>query len=145
MAYPGRSLDGAPPKYRLPAGFPKSQVLFNFHRAAALDRKTVVVVQGYFDCLKVHQAGFPSRVAPMGMALSELPEMLLLERFRRGILMLDGDDSGRMATARVAAQLAGKRSLQVVPVPVGGQPDQLDKDEFAALLAASLGEDETAR
>lgn len=35
VAYAGRSLDGTPPKYRLPAGFRKSLVLFNFHRAAA--------------------------------------------------------------------------------------------------------------
>jgi hypothetical protein len=33
IAYAGRSLTGEPPKYRFPAGFRKSQVLFNFHRA----------------------------------------------------------------------------------------------------------------
>ncbi len=41
VAYAGRSLDGAPPKYRLPAGFRKSLLLFNFHRAAARDEQTV--------------------------------------------------------------------------------------------------------
>ena len=33
IAYAGRSLTGEQPKYRFPAGFRKSQVLFNFHRA----------------------------------------------------------------------------------------------------------------
>ena len=35
VAYAGRSVDGREPRYRFPAGFGKSQVLFNFHRAAA--------------------------------------------------------------------------------------------------------------
>jgi len=33
VAYAGRSVDGREPRYRSPAGFGKSQVLFNFHRA----------------------------------------------------------------------------------------------------------------
>lgn len=52
------------------------------------------MVEGYF-CLKVHQAGFPSVVPLMGTALSPATEALLLERFRRVIVMLDGDASGR--------------------------------------------------
>ena len=145
VAYAGRSLERAPPKYRLPAGFLKAQVLFNFHRAAALDQKMVVVVEGYFDCLKVHQAGFPSVVALMGTVLFALPQTLLLERFSRVILMLDGDDSGRKATERIAAQLAGKCSLQVAAVPAGRQPDQLKGEEIRALLGASLDEDHAMR
>jgi DNA primase len=137
VAYAGRSLDGSPPKYRLPAGFRKSQVLFNFHRAAAWGQETVIAVEGYFDCLKVHRAGFPSVVALMGTMLYEAPEALLRGQFRRVILMLDGDDSGRRAAERTAAQLAGKCSVRVVEVPAGSQPDQLDRDEIRALLNAS--------
>ena len=36
VAYGGRSLDGSEPRYRFPAGFAKSQVLFNLHRAIAI-------------------------------------------------------------------------------------------------------------
>lgn len=139
VAYAGRSVDGTVPKYRLPAGFLKSQVLFNFHRAASLDRETVVVVEGYFDCLKIHQAGFPWVVALMGTALFPATEALLLERFRKVLLMLDGDDSGRKATTRIAVQLSRKCSVRLVRVPDGSQPDQLDKAEIAALLAGDLG------
>ena len=138
VAYAGRALDSTPPKYRLPAGFRKSRVLFNFHRAAAVEQAAVVVVEGYFDCLKVHQAGYRSVVALMGTALSALPEKLLRERFRRVVLMLDGDRSGREATERIAAQLAGKCSLQLVMVPDGKQPDQMEGEEIRALLAPNL-------
>ncbi len=70
-AYCSRSLDGTQPRYKFPAGFPKSRVLFNLHRAAASGEAGVVVVEGFFDCLKVHQAGFRSVVALMGSALSQ--------------------------------------------------------------------------
>lgn len=143
VAYAGRSVDGALPKYRLPAGFVKSQVLFNFHRVSRLKQETVIVVEGYFDCLKVHQAGFPCVVALMGTVLFAATEALLLARFRRVLLMLDGDDSGRQASSRIAAQLAGKCSVRVVAVPAGGQPDQLNRAEITALLEGSLGSEAT--
>jgi DNA primase len=138
VAYAGRSLDGTPPKYRLPAGFLKSRVLFNFHRAAALDQTSVVAVEGYYDCLKVHQAGFRLVVALMGTALFPVTKELLLERFRHVILMLDGDDTGRQASDRIAAQLAGQCCVRRVTVPAGRQPDQLSSTDIAALLAGNL-------
>jgi hypothetical protein len=42
VAYAGRSIDEAGPKYQLPAGFPKSRVLFNLHRARAESEQTVI-------------------------------------------------------------------------------------------------------
>ena len=143
VAYAGRSMDGALPKYRLPTGSVKSHVLFNFHRAASLEQETVTVVEGYFDCLNVHQAGFPCVVALMGTVLFAATEMLLLERFRRVLLMLDGDDSGRQASFRIAAQLQGKCSVRVVAVPAGSQPDQLNSGRITALLEASLDPEAT--
>ena len=139
VAYAGRSLDGAPPKYRLPAGFLKSQVVFNFHRAAVSNQQSLVVVEGYFDCLKVHQAGFQRVVALMGTVLSEAQERLILARFPRVTLMLDGDESGHRATDRIAAQLAGKCDLRLAMVPVAKQPDQLCDEQLRALLEPDEG------
>ena len=135
VAYAGRALDGVPPKYRLPTGFVKSQVLFNFHRAAASEQEVVTMVEGYFDCMKVHQAGFPCVVALMGTGLFPATESLLRKRFGKIILMLDGDEAGRQATARIRDQLAGKCWVDNVSVPPGRQPDQLSSVEIAALLA----------
>ena len=64
----------AEPKYKLPAGFHKSREPFNVHRAVATGSKTVIMVEGYFDCLHVHQAGFPAVVALMGASLSAQQE-----------------------------------------------------------------------
>jgi DNA primase len=57
VAYAGRSIDDAEPRYKLPADFKKSLVLFNLHRAKGQGR--VVLVEGFFGTMKVHQAGFP--------------------------------------------------------------------------------------
>jgi hypothetical protein len=69
IAYCGRSVDQTEPRYRLPSGFAKSEILFNMHRAAAGMENFVVLVEGFFDCMKVHQAGIRSVVGLMGSAL----------------------------------------------------------------------------
>ena len=76
VAYAGRSVTGEQPRYRFPAGFRKSAVLFNYYRAATLVGDRVVVVEGFFDSMRVHQAGFESVVALMGAALTRDQENL---------------------------------------------------------------------
>ena len=84
VAYAGRAIDGSEPRYKLPAGFHKSLELFNLHRAIgeSSGQGRVVVVEGFFDCMKVSAAGFPC-VALMGSSLSEHQERLPLERSTR--------------------------------------------------------------
>jgi DNA primase len=141
VAYAGRAVNGGGPKYKLPIGFRKSLEIFNVHRAATAGSDTVVVVEGYFDCLRVHQAGFPRVVALMGCTLSGSQEALLLERFRRVVLMLDGDDAGRGASRAIAGQLSTRCSVGVVHVPDGAQPDQLPPEVIQRLLRNAEQED----
>jgi DNA primase len=54
-----------------------------------------IVVEGFFDCLRVHQAGYHNVVALMGVTLSEVQQQLLPARFPKLVLMLDGDEAGR--------------------------------------------------
>jgi DNA primase len=95
VAYAGRAPDGQPPKYKLPAGFRKGLELFNQQRAAVTGSKTMILVEGYFDCMRVHQAGFPRVVALMGSTLSVAQESTLLRHYDQIVLMLDGDAAGR--------------------------------------------------
>jgi len=134
VGYAGRSLDGGEPRYLFPPGFRKSQVVFNLHRAVREAAGCAVVVEGFFDCLRVYQAGYPNVVALLGVSLSEVQEQLLVERFPRLVLMLDGDEAGRRASQQLAARLKGKVSLSVVEVSSGRQPDQLSSEEMESLL-----------
>jgi DNA primase len=124
VAYCGRALDGSEPRYKFPGGFAKSDVLFNLHRSRMTGQERVIVVEGFFDCLRVHQAGFGCVVALMGSALYDRQQWLLREHFRQVVLMLDGDDAGRRASTVIAAQLVHCCPLRVVELAAGTQPDQ---------------------
>lgn len=132
IAYAGRSVDQTEPKYRFPARFRKSFVLFNLHRAVG-QGKRVIVVEGFFDCFKVHQAGLPCVVALMGWSLSLRQQELLQEHFREVVLFLDGDKAGRSAAATMARRLVSKVSTRLVEIPTGSQPDQLGVNQIHCL------------
>ena len=132
VAYAGRGLGQAEPKYRFPTRFRKSLVLFNFHRAVQ-HGKRVVIVEGFFDCFKVYQAGVRCVVALMGCSLSCRQTDLLEQHFEEAVLLLDGDMAGRAAGATIAAQLVPKLSTRVVQVPEGSQPDQMGPDQIQCL------------
>jgi DNA primase len=134
VAYAGRSIDGSEPKYKLPAGFKKSQVLYNLARALEDDSTgTVVLVEGFFDCMKVTEAEHAC-VALMGCSLSEEQESQLVAHFRQVVILLDGDEAGRKAVEEIAGRLVHKLWVRVVDVPDGKQPDELPAEELQALL-----------
>ncbi len=141
VAYCGRSVDQTPPRYRVPPAFAKSEILFNMHRATAPGGNTVVVVEGFFDCMKVHQAGFRSVVALMGAALYESQRRTLLERFHHITLLLDGDPTGRQASAVIAQKLRAQCCLRVIPLPDGVQPDQMPAPEILRLTQPPPNDD----
>jgi DNA primase len=132
VAYAGRSIDNTEPRYKFPAGFRKSRELFNLHRVKGELR--VVVVEGFFDCLKVSQAGYPC-VALMGSAMSGIRENLIAEHFAEVILMLDGDEAGRRAANEISDRLQNV-VFRVATVELGDgvQPDHLTADEIRTAL-----------
>jgi DNA primase len=139
VAYAGRAVDGALPdekgKYRLPDGFKKSLVLFNLHRAAEHAERCLIVVEGFFDCFKVHQAGFPNVVALMGSTLSESQEQLILAHAERLALFLDGDDAGTKCLREFYARLRRRLYLREIHLEPGEQPDQFTEDRIRELLS----------
>jgi DNA primase len=141
VAYCGRSVDQTQPRYRVPPAFAKSEILFNMHRAGSGGHDSVVVVEGFFNCMKVHQAGFRSVVALMGSALYEPQRYALRERFRHVILLLDGDATGRKAGTVAAQKLRPDCNVRVVPLPAGLQPDQLPATDIRQALQASTNDD----
>jgi DNA primase len=137
VAYCGRTVDGTEPRYRFPAGFQKSRVLFNYQRAGRECTDQVIVVEGFFDCMRVQQAGFPSVVALMGARLSEAQKDLLSGRFSKVVLMLDGDATGRLATAQIARQMAPVCTVHDLRLPPGMQPDQMTASQIRHVLGGA--------
>jgi DNA primase len=142
VAYAGRWPGEPPkdtPKYKLPAGFKKSQEIFNLDAATVeTDEEPLIIVEGFFDCVGLWQLGLTRTVALMGSSLSAAQEALLRERTTaatRIILMLDEDEAGRVARAELAARLVFGRFVKVVVLPKEGlQPEALSADDLAQLL-----------
>jgi DNA primase len=93
----------------------------------------VILVEGFFDCMKVVQAGHVC-VALMGCSLSAEQEDQLASHFKRVLIMLDGDQAGRNAAEQIACRLARRMYVRLVTVSEGKQPDQLSEEELARLL-----------
>jgi DNA primase len=113
VAYAGR-FPGEPdedtPKYKLPQGFRKSQELFNIDRASKEpDDKPLIIVEGFFDAIKLHQHGCKKVVALMGSTLSAAQEELIRQHTvfnSRIIVMLDENDAGRTGREDIACRLS---------------------------------------
>lgn len=131
VAYAGRSIDETEPKYKLPAGFHKSAVLYNLHRVTAQE---VIVVEGFFDCMRVWQSLHPFVVALMGNSLSPAQERLLVKQFRKVTLLLDGDEAGRSGSAEISQRLVRRVFVRIIDVPEGKQPDSMTAEEIDCLL-----------
>ncbi|MGD0182361.1 MAG: toprim domain-containing protein [Terriglobales bacterium] len=134
VAYAGRAVNWEEPKYRFPAGFRKSLVLFNLDRAMQTGGRNVIVVEGFFDALKIHQAGYPTVVALMGASFSQRQSELLLSHFASVTLMLDGDEPGRRAAQFIEQLLTAKLPVKKVDLPTHIQPDQLSQAEINVLV-----------
>ena len=115
---PPKAPDGSePPKYiNSPesAVFKKSKLLFGLAQAReAMQRNgRAVLVEGNFDVISLHQAGFTDVVAPLGTALT-IEQVLTLKRLTdRIVLLYDGDRAGYKATMH-ALQLCVEADVEV--------------------------------
>ena len=134
VAYSGRAIDQTEPKYRLPAGFRKSRVLFNLHRVLRRRDRTLILVEGFFDTFKIHQAGYHNVAALMGSRLSDRQAELVGTYFDHVVLMLDGDEAGNAGTIAAATVLSPIVAVETVELARGAQPDQLASEEISQVL-----------
>lgn len=140
VAYAGR-WPGEPaedtPKYKLPQGFRKSLELFNIDRAVK-ESGPLVIVEGFFGCMKLHQLGCRKVVALMGSTMSAAQEELIrksTDHHSQIIVMLDEDEAGRAGREDMAVRLAKFAFVKIHTfAKEGQQPDDLSVEEVAALL-----------
>ena len=141
--------------------FNKSGTLYALDAARAAIRKerAAVIVEGYFDTIAMHQAGFINVVASMGTALTEDQYHLLdTMRIERAIVAFDGDAAGQRSAeqrgsdlarqVQRAVQRAGRGSVTartglavyVTVLPNDTDPDELarrDPERLRSLIAAA--------
>jgi DNA primase len=149
VAYSGRILskDSDAPKYvNSPETelYKKSELLFGYDKAKHGIRQLnfSLIVEGQFDVVMAHQAGYSNTVAVSGTALT-LHHVQLLERLSdRVVLALDADRAGIAAMKR-AADLMLRRGIdvKVAEMPVGKDPADIiraDVNEFKQVVGKSV-------
>jgi len=134
--FPGEPAEGTP-KYKLPQGFRKSLELFNIDRANK-ESGPLVIVEGFFGCMKLHQFGCRKVVALMGSTMSAAQEELIrthTDRNSQVIVMLDEDEAGRAGREDIAVRLAKFVFVKVHTFDQDGQqPENLSAEEVSALF-----------
>jgi DNA primase len=135
IAYAGRLIEPDPegPKWLLPKGFEKARVLFNAHRVAGAS--TVVLVEGFFDAIRLHGLGIPA-LALMGTAISEAQIALLREMgVRRAVLVMDGDEEGQAVVPDMVAALTPALFVHAVTLPEDADPASIPEADLQQALA----------
>lgn len=110
-------------KWKLPRGLPKGGLLHNWHRARHHLRRGLVLVEGPWDAMRVHQAGFPNVVALWGTDLSPA-QRALLQQAPSVALLLDADTAGRTAARKCTAALH-PTPTRTIPLSEGHDPADL--------------------
>ncbi len=140
VAFSGRILskDSDAPKYvNSPETelYKKSELLYGYDKAKQGIRQLnfSLIVEGQFDVVMAHQAGYANTVAVSGTALT-LHHVQLLERLSdRVVLALDADRAGIAAMKR-AADLMLRRGIdvKVAEMPLGKDPADIIREDVTA-------------
>jgi len=138
LGYAGRRVDAdhhGRGKWKFPPRLPGAKLLFNWHRASQHSRSGLIVVEGPWDAMRVHQAGHHNVVALWGTAASAT-QLGLLGQMSRIALVLDGDEAGRAAAQRLAAALHPTPTM-LVEFPDDQDPADLSDRELRERLVAA--------
>jgi DNA primase len=147
LGFGGRVLDQGEPKYlNSPETelFHKGRELYGLYesRQASRTLTRLLVVEGYMDVVRLHQAGITYAVATLGTATT--PEHLsrVFRICNELIFCFDGDRAGRAAAWRALenslSQVREGRQIRFLFLPDGHDPDSLVGEEGREAFEARL-------
>jgi len=140
IGFGGRVLDNTMPKYlNTPdtEAYSKRQNLYGLYqsREAIRQANEVLLVEGYMDCIRMHQFGFTNCVATLGTALTR-EQAALMHRYAENVIIIyDGDEAGQREALRASSILVDEGlKTGILTLPDGKDPDELlelsGKEEF---------------
>jgi DNA primase len=144
IGFGGRLIAPGEPKYlNSPdtAAFSKGKTLYGLNWAKNDVRREdqVLVVEGYFDVVRLMAAGVTTVVASMGTALTDAQAAALRKLTKNVFLLYDSDKAGLQATFRSGDELLRQGvAVRVVTLPEGEDPDTFVKTHGGAALTARL-------
>lgn len=108
--------------------YKKGEILYGLYQAipAIREKKAVIIVEGYFDLLRLVDEGIQNVVASSGTALTEGQARLIKRYTDKAIISYDSDDAGIKAAVR-NSQILESQDLTVTMVVM---PKPFDPDTF---------------
>ena len=109
--------------------YSKSNILFGIDKAISSIREwgRVILVEGYFDVVALHQAEISESVATCGTALTPNHVKLFSKLTDKALCFFDSDDAGRRAASKALPILA-KGNVDSLTVNL---PDGMDPADYA--------------
>ncbi len=104
--------------------FKKGYTFYNYDkcRLEALKIKSVILVEGQMDAIRVYTSGFKNVIASMGTAITSNHINLLKKLNAKVILMMDNDNAGEKSTILNGEELI-KNNIEVSVVRLTGEKD----------------------
>lgn len=104
--------------------FKKGYTFYNYDkcRLEALKTKSVILVEGQMDAIRVYTSGFKNVIASMGTAITSNHINLLKKLNAKVILMMDNDNAGEKSTILNGEELI-KNNIEVSVVRLTGEKD----------------------
>ena len=142
----GRVLGEGEPKYLNSSDsevFSKRRLLYGLNWAKQSVRKAdrLLLVEGYFDVIRLVLAGIDEVVAPLGTALTEAQGAMVRKYTKNVFLLYDSDAPGQRATFRAGDELLRNGvSVRVVTLPDGEDPDTFVTSYGAEGLERAIGQ-----
>jgi DNA primase len=147
IAFGGRIIDAGEPKYlNSPETvlFHKGRELYGLYevRRARSNLKRLLVVEGYMDAVRLHQAGLDYAVATLGTATTPEHFRRIFRLVAEVVFAFDGDRAGRAAAWRALQQALPEaregREIRFLFLPEGHDPDTLVGEEGREAFEARL-------
>lgn len=117
--------------------YSKSKTLFGLYQAvrskAIKEMGYAYMVEGYFDCMSMHEAGIQNTIAPCGTAITHDQALYLRRYTTHVVLMQDGDKAGVKSMLKAIDLFLGLDfKVEVVTLP-----PKMDPDEYIRYLASA--------
>ena len=123
--------------------YDKKQTLYGiyFAKNAIARQDECILVEGYFDVLRMHQIGIENVVASSGTSLT-MEQIRLVKRYTKNITMLyDGDSAGIHAALRGTDMILGEgMNVRIVVLPPEHDPDTFGKEYSVEYVSNYLKE-----
>jgi len=150
IAFGGRVLDKGEPKYlnspETPV-FHKGKELYGLHEARQSRQalKRLLIVEGYMDVVRLHQAGIQYALATLGTATTAEHLQRIFRLTAEVVFCFDGDRAGRAAAWRALEnalpQAREGRQIRFLFLPEGHDPDSLVGHEGREAFERRLDDD----